>query len=204
MPASARMVQQPAPVPVPGETGLIGYANWENYLRLDKALESTGHRVRFFKGRIEVMSISKKHEFIKIAISHLIAAYCLWADIDFQGFGSATQREEGKAGGEPDESYTFGLEVPDKPELIVEVGLTSGGIDKVELWRELGAKEVWVWQNERLQGFARAADDTFESITHSRLLAGLDLALIEAFATVQPVSQALKGFRARLDARASA
>ena len=86
-------------------------------------------------------------------------------------------------------------------QLIVEIGLTSGGIDKVGIWRALGAKEVWVWQNAHLQGFAREADDSFVPITQSRLLAGLELSLVEEFASVQPVSLAKRGFRERLEAR---
>ncbi len=197
--ATSRLVSKP--VPAPGETALVGLSDWDTYLRLDEALEGSGQRVRFFNGQIEIMSISTKHEFLKVAISHLIAAYCDWLGIDFQGWGSSTQRQKGMAGAEPDESFTFGLELPDKPELIVEVGLTSGGIDKIELWRALGAKEVWVWQNDRLQGFAREADDTFVPTTQSRLLAGLELSLVEEFAIVQPVSRALRGFRERLGTR---
>jgi Uma2 family endonuclease len=187
-------------MPAPGETVVVGLGNWASYIALDRALEGRGYRVRYFKGLLEIMSISFKHESIKSHIGMLVEAFCLWANIDFQIWGSTTQRKEDLAGGEPDESYTFGLEQKDKPELVIEVGLTSGGIDKLEFWSELGAKEVWIWQNNALHGFSRGADDVFHPVTTSLLLPGLKLEMVEEFTRMKPSSQAVRAFRLKLEA----
>jgi Uma2 family endonuclease len=192
---ASRVVQ---PLPAPGETAVVGLCDWETYLGLDKALEKRGYRVRYFEGLLEIMSISFKHETLKSHIGCLVEAFCLWAGIDFQVWGSTTQRKEGVAGGEPDESYTFGAERKDKPELVIEVALTSGGIDKLEFWGALGAQEVWIWQNNRLHAFVRSTDGSFQPATASRFLPKLPLALVEKFAAVEPTSRAVREFRESL------
>jgi Uma2 family endonuclease len=197
--AASRVVQ---PMPAPGETALVGLGDWATYLSLDKVLSRSGHRVRYFNGVLEIMSISFKHESLSGNIGRLLEEFCQFAGIDYQIWGSTTQAREGSAAGEPDESYTFGIESKDRPELIIEVGLSSGGIDKLEFWATLGAKEVWVWQNDRLHGFARAADDRFHPVTVSQLLPGLSLALVQEFAVIQPSSRAVRAFRDRLQTTA--
>jgi hypothetical protein len=99
-----------------------------------------------------------------------------------------------------DESYTFAPGKKDRPDLVIEVALSSGGIDKLEFWSALGAAEVWIWQNNRLHGFARGAGEAFEPITASTLLPGLPLELVHECAALQPASQAVKTFKERLTA----
>ncbi len=196
---ASRIVQ---PLPAPGEKVMVGLGDWAIYQSLDKALSRKGHRVRYFNGVLEIMTISFRHESLSGNIGRLLEAFCQHIGTDFQIWGSTTQTKEGSAGGEPDESYTFGLEPKDKPDLVIEVGLSSGGIDKLEFWAALGAKEVWIWQNERLHGFARGSDDSFQPITGSQLLPGLDLALVQEFAIIQPSSRAVREFRERLQTTA--
>ncbi len=198
LPAS-RIVQ---PLPAPGENVMVGLGDWAIYQSLDKVLSGHGHRVRYFKGVLEIMTISFRHESLSGNIGRLLEAFCQHIGVDFQIWGSTTQSKEGSAGGEPDESYTFGLEPKDKPDLVIEVALSSGGIDKLEFWAALGAKEVWIWQNDRLHGFARTADDHFEPVTVSVLLPGLSLALVQEFASIQPSSRAVRGFREKLQTAA--
>lgn len=195
--SSSRVVQ---PMPAPGETAVVGLSDWATYLRLDEALTKTGHRVRYFNGILEIISISFPHDSMSRRFGLLVSAYCDFRGIDFETWGSTTQKQEGLAAGEPDESFTFGTEKKDKPELIIEVGLSSGGIDKLELWAALGAKEAWIWQNDRLHGFARSSDGPFQPMTESRLLPGLKLEWIEAHARLQPSSQAVRAFREYLQA----
>lgn len=188
------------PLPASGEATSVGITNWQSYLGLDRALEDRGYRVRFFNGIIEIMSISFHHDSISRTIGHLIAAFCDFAGLDWQAWGSTTQRKKGIAGSEPDESFTFGSAHKDKPDLVVEIGLTSGGIDKVELWKALGAKEIWIWQHGGLHGFARASESkNFHPIAESTLLKGLKLSLIQEFAGMQPSSKAVREFRAKLE-----
>lgn len=190
------------PMPAPGEHASVGYGDWATYVGLSDALQDCGYRVQYFKGVIEIMGISFDHESLGALggrIGSLVEAFCLWAGIDFEICGSTTQRKEDSAGAEADESYTFGQEPKDKPELVIEVALTSGSIDKLELWKELGAKEAWIWQNNRLHGFFRSEGADFQPITESVQLPGLKLPLVEEFARMRPSSKAVREFRRKLE-----
>jgi len=196
---ASRVVQ---PLPAPGENVMVGLGDWAIYQSLDKVLSRKGHRVRYFNGVLEIMTISFRHESLSGNIGRLLEAFCNSKEIDFQIWGSTTQIKDGSAGGEPDESYTFGLEPKDKPDLVIEVALSSGAIDKLEFWAALGAQEVWIWQNDRLHGFARTDDDHFQPVTSSHLLPGLSLAMVQEFASIQPSSRAVREFRERLQTTA--
>jgi Uma2 family endonuclease len=39
---------------------------------------------------------------------------------------------------------------PQRPDLAIEVIWTSGGLDKREIYRALGVREVWFWRKGRL------------------------------------------------------
>jgi Uma2 family endonuclease len=53
------------------------------------------------------------------------------------------QARQGAA--EADECYIFGVDRKDRPDLAIEVVWTSGGLDKLEVYRRLGVGEVWYW-----------------------------------------------------------
>jgi Uma2 family endonuclease len=52
---------------------------------------------------------------------------------------------------EPDECYLVGDQSRDTPDLAIEVIWTSGGLDKLEIYRRLGVGEVWIWKEEKIQ-----------------------------------------------------
>jgi Uma2 family endonuclease len=188
------------PMPGPGESALVGMADWSMYERLTEQLPDSGLRIRYFHGLLELMSLSFEHESLSAHIGRLVEIFCMENGLDYQVWGSTTQRKEGQAGGEPDESYSFGSGKKTQPELIIEVALSSGGIDKLEFWATFGAKEVWIWQNNRLHGFAREKGRPFEPIMESRLLPGLKLEWIQECAVMEPTSRAVKSFREKLPA----
>ncbi len=96
------------------------------------------------------MSPSRRHESRKTRIGYLLVIYFLEADINYFPFGSTTLRREEESGGtEPDEAYCIGAD-KEFPDQAIEVIVTSGGINKLEVYRRLNVKEVWFWQNDRV------------------------------------------------------
>ncbi|MFZ4765019.1 MAG: hypothetical protein ACOYMN_08695, partial [Roseimicrobium sp.] len=59
------------PMQAPGESMFNGLSDWESYLALDRALAERGFRVRYFKGQIEIMSISFQHDTLSRIIGRL-------------------------------------------------------------------------------------------------------------------------------------
>src|SRR6185295_16941410 len=52
-----------------------------------------------------------------------------------------------------DESWCLGQE-KEFPDLVLEIALTSGGVNKLELYRRLQVPEVWFWRMNTLEMFA--------------------------------------------------
>jgi Uma2 family endonuclease len=90
--------------------------------------------------------------------------------------------------------------------LAIEVVITSGGINRLELYRRLGVREVWFWQNNNFSIYHLGEEipsqfvSTFgyEQITYSELLPDLDINLLaECVRNPNPLAAA-KEFRQRL------
>ena len=118
-------------------------------------------------------------------------------DIPLFGYGSTTFRKEEKAAGlEPDECYCRGgdREIPD---IALEVVVTHGAIDKLEAYRGLGVREVWVFEKGVFRVLALHGE-TYEAVAASEILPEVDLAQIARYASQPDQHAALRAFRADL------
>ena len=175
---------------------MVGLGDWDSYLNMDQLCAKRGMRVRFHRGIIEVMRISFPHESLKFVLGRMVTAWCDIQGIDYNAWGSTTQRVEGVMGGEPDDSFSFGEELKARPDLFIEVALTSGGIDKLEFWSEIKAAEVWIWENKKLHAFVLSGKG-YQPVSRSKVLPGIDLKLIEELAEMKPHSKAVREFQKR-------
>ncbi len=80
---------------------------------------------------------------------------------------------------------------------MIEVVWTSGGIDKLEIYKQLGIAEVWFWIDGKLDVHA-LRDGRYERTSTSQWLPGLDLALMCSFLDRRSVHLAKRDFRAAL------
>lgn len=179
-------------------------ASWADYERM-LALRGEGSvpRLTYLEGTLEIMSPSRSHESIKSVIGCLVEAWCLEHDVEFSPYGSWTLKDEAEErGAEPDECYVFGLDTdPERPDLAIEVVWTSGRIDKLEVYRKLGVREVWYWQKGRITPYVlRGA--RYRAAKRSKALPKLDLDELSRFVDLAPpVSAALRAYRAALRQR---
>ncbi|MGH7971984.1 MAG: Uma2 family endonuclease, partial [Limisphaerales bacterium] len=112
--------------------------------------------------------------------------------------GQATLRSGlEKAGAEPDESWCLGPE-KDSPDLVLEVALTSGGVNKLELYSRFNVPEVWFWRESRLEIFALESSGGYIRSRFSRLFPGLDITLLERCVAIRSWQQARQSFRGGL------
>lgn len=156
-----------------------------------------GARVSYLDGLLEVMTLSLEHESRKSHIGQFVELYLDHIGIEFFSHGSATLEKELKsAGKEPDESYCF-HEQKKNPDLVIEVAITRGGIDTLELYRRWQIPEVWIWQKNRLHVFV--FDGTkYHPAEASRWFPKLNLALLETCARMESTSEARRKFRQAL------
>lgn len=175
-------------------------ATWVDFQRmLEIKAERSIPRVSFSLGNLQLMSPSRSHEFIKFVIGRLVEVYCSVKQIEFSGYGGWTlERKHLDRGVEPDECYVFGTNPnAELPDLAIEVIWTSGGIDKLEIYRALGVKEVWLWRAGRLSAHILQNDRYVESSV-SAILPGLDLDHLARFIDRPTASQSIREFRATL------
>lgn len=160
--------------------------------------DSAGVRMTYLEGELELMSPSVHHEGIKTVLARLVEAYAEERELELNGFGSWTVKEELEARGvEPDECYILGPEEKPVPDLAIEVIWTSGGIDKLAVYQGLGVPEVWLWQKGRISVY-RLHEQGYVAVDRSVLLPELDLDLLLRFLDLQHQTRAVRAFRQAL------
>lgn len=144
-------------------------------------------RISYLEGELELMSPSADHEMIKSRIRQLIEAYAAHRGIDLWPVGSWTVRKApARRGVEPDECYTLGdPRLKSIPDLAIEVVWTSGGLDKLDIYRGLGVGEVWFWHDHEIDAYV-LRNGQYQTSAASEVLPGLDLALVARLATASP------------------
>lgn len=161
---------------------LLYNVSWEQLEQLDVALAGTNARLTYLDGILEIMSpLSDDHEDRKKTVAMLLEVYMRTKSIRFYGRGSATiGKKEDKTRREPDESYNLGTKklIPD---LILEVTVTSGGINKLEIYQRLKVPEVWFWEDGLLSVYSLQGD-SYIKVTKSILLPDLNLDLLAKYA----------------------
>ncbi|WP_107668112.1 Uma2 family endonuclease [Cyanothece sp. BG0011] len=169
--------------------------SWEEYQQfLDSLGDDATYRTIYLEGVLEIMSPSRGHEVSKRNIGRLLEVYLEVAEIDFWGLGSTTLWiEKGQAGKEPDECYCLQTD-KELPDLAIEVIVTSGNIKILEVYRRLRIKEVWLWQDEKLEIYC-LENDQYSPQENSQLLPSLDLNLLCQFIDHPNPRLAMKQFR---------
>lgn len=154
--------------------------SWSQLQAIETAFENVaGVRFTYLDKTLEIRTNSPEHEDAKSTISLLIEAYMREKGIRFYRRGGPTLgSEEQNAKKEPDESYN--LETKKSiPELVIEVIFTSGGINKLELYKRIGVPEVWFWEDGLLKLYRWRQN--YEQIERSELLPDLDIALLSRY-----------------------
>jgi len=180
---------------------LLSNVPWATYVMLRDTVDSPGLRMTYLEGRLEIMSPSRSHEVSKKQIARLLELYCLERDIPLYGYGSTTfRKEEEKRGLEPDECYCRGEDRP-VPDIALEVVVTAPAIDKLEVYRGLGVREIWVFRQGKFQLFTLRGRQ-YEPLARSEVFPEVELERIAHYAGDADQHAALRAFRDELRATA--
>ncbi len=178
-----------------GKSGaLLSNVTWETLEKLDVELAETGARLTYLDGYLEIMApLSDAHEEPKNTLGQILEIYMRIKNIRFYGRGSTTigMKELG-ARKEPDESYCLGTR-KSVPDLAIEVIVTSGGIDTLEIYRRVGVGEVWFWEDGVISVYCLRSTG-YELVSKSELLPELDLRLIEFYSRMSDQYDAVNDF----------
>ncbi|HYI10146.1 MAG TPA: Uma2 family endonuclease [Thermoanaerobaculia bacterium] len=195
----------PAPILVPQDRShdpdqrvILGGIDWWQFeaflaIRGDRA----GVRVTYLEGQLEIMSASRTHEWRAKLISRLLETYADETGLVFEGYGSLTMRNPpNQRGIEPDECYAVGA-AKESPDLVVDVIWTDGGLDKLNVYRGLGVREVWIWMKEDLKAY-ELRGGAYVEILHSVVIPGLSPSFIAGFLDSETQTEAVRKLRAAL------
>ena len=174
---------------------LIDGLSWREFKVVEQLLSRPGVRLSFLDGVLEIRRMpGKKHETVKERIGSLLDLYLLQMGIDYQPTGSMTlESPSGLVKREADKSYRLGAN-RELPDLVVEVVVTSGGIDKLEAYKRLQIAEVWFWENSRLRLYS-LGDDGYAEVDRSFVLPDLDIVLLARCINIENHLQAMREFR---------
>ncbi len=124
---------------------------WREFKAVEQLLDRPGYRLSFLDGLLEIRQMpGEPHETVRERIGALLEFFLLMAGFDFTPTGSMTLENEAVAvKREADKSYKL---APDRrlPDLAIEVVFSSGGINKLEAYKRLKIKEVWFWEDGRV------------------------------------------------------
>lgn len=177
---------------------LIDGLTWREFKAVEQLIDRPGVRLSFLDGVLEIRRMpGKKHETVKERLGTLLDTYLEFAGYDYTPTGSMTlESEAGKVKREADKSYELapGRECPD---LAIEIVVTSGGINKLEVYKRLQIPEVWFWEKGKLAVYAWRTDGYVE-IQRSQVLPALDIELLTRCIHIPNHVQAVKEFRQAL------
>jgi Uma2 family endonuclease len=172
---------------------------WSQFELVESSFSDIGGvKFAYLDGILEIMAPSPDHEDYKSTISMLLEAYMRKVGIRFYARGSATLGSK-EIGGrkEPDESYNFGAKKP-IPDLVIEVIITSGGIDLLQLYQRLEVPEVWLWQDGTIELYRLECN--YQKIDRSHFLPDLDLTILAKYINYHDQYDAVTEFANELNA----
>ena len=174
---------------------LISDLTWREFKAVEQLIERPGLRLSFLDGVLEIRKMpGKKHETIKERIGALLEIYLEFLELDFTPTGSVTlENEFEKVKKEGDKSYELGANSK-RADLVIEVVVSSGGINKLEAYKRLQIPEVWFWMNDKLL-FYSLGNEGYEAVSKSQLLPSLDVDLLMGCINIENHTQALREFR---------
>jgi len=176
----------------------VSWAEYEALLAMRG--EKSVPRITYLEGEVELMSPSRDHEELKTLLARLVEAWALETGIELNGYGQWTLKESREErGAEPDECYVVGDHDVERPDFAIEVVWTSGGIQKLEVYRRLGVREVWYFEKGELT-FRALRGDRYEQVPRSEVLPTFDPDLVVPFMAERNQTRAVRGLLAAMRA----
>jgi Uma2 family endonuclease len=190
----------PTIAPIPTEQRLLlEGVSWQQYELLLATLgdDFPALRLSYVEGCLEIMTTSPLHEELKSTIRMLLEAFFQTFGIRYHCLGSATFRKMAKQRGlEPDECYCFGQK-KEFPDLAIEIVLTSGLVDKLDIYWGLGVTEVWVWEAGQFRIY-HLREDRYEQMISSELLPNCDIQMLARSVKPEEQFDAVMAYREHL------
>ena len=196
----------------PFENRFVTDTDWDGYNRFLDAVGERRIRVTYDGTMVELITPSRRHEYLKTILSTLLECLMDEWDVDFEPGGNTTfKRVLKKKGLEPDECYwiaswreTLGqwdADTMPAPDLAIEVEVSRSVLDRLSIYAALGVPELWRVGEEGSLSVWCLGDGAYRQCEESPSFPGLPLGLLAEFlgqAGELPASRLVKSFRQAL------
>ncbi len=135
---------------------VISAVSWRDYELIGRVFQDRPIKITYDRGRLEIMTLSFKHERRKHLLRKLLDALVEELHVEILGAGGMTfKRKKKKKGLEPDECFwiqhevvmrgkkEFNIETDPPPDLVLEVEITRSVLDRLGIYAALNVPEVW-------------------------------------------------------------
>jgi Uma2 family endonuclease len=149
-----------------GSFVILDGISWDTYERLSADLNNRGgYHLTYNGGVLEIMVMSSEHEESGEFFPSLMQILCEEFEFDLRSLGSTTFRKGNEKGFEADACFyiqsaplikgrkKITLENDPPPDVVVEVDITHGSLDKFPIYQSMNIKEVWRCEKNKWEVF---------------------------------------------------
>ncbi|QDZ39013.1 Uma2 family endonuclease [Euhalothece natronophila Z-M001] len=167
--------------------------SWETFNQLLEDLgDNRNKRLTYYQKTLQVMSPLGQHENNNRFIDDLIRAITDELGLNLKKFGSLTLKSKPlQQGVEADSCHyiknefrvrgkqKIDLEIDPPPDLVLEIDITSGSLNKLPIYANFRVPEVWQYKGDQLKVFLLEEESkTYQEVKASKIFPFLDLNLI--------------------------
>lgn len=175
---------------------ILSNISWQTFEQLLKELgDKRSTRLAYNEGFLEIMTPLGRHENNNRFIDDLIRAITDELNLNLKKFGSLTlKRSERLKGAEPDSCYyiqneplvrnkqDIDLDQDPPPDLVLEIDITSGSMDKLPIYAAIGVPELWRYDGNKLEVFVlQKLEGIYLSVSNSPTFPWLSMDVIPRF-----------------------
>ena len=193
---------------------ILSYISWQTFEQLLKELgDKRASRLAYDEGLLEIMTPLGRHENNNRFIESLIGVIADELNLNLKRFGSLTLKRKKKLkGAEPDSCYylqneplvrskqEIDLDNDPPPDLVLEIDITSGSLDKRPIYAAIGVPEFWRYDGNKLEVFVlQSSGGDYQQVTQSLTFPWMSLDVIPRFirqSLVDGETATLRAFRA--------
>jgi Uma2 family endonuclease len=193
---------------------ILSNVSWQTFEQLLKDLgDKRATRLAYNDGLLEIMTPLGPHENNNRFIDDLIRAIADELNLNLKKFGSLTLKRAKKLkGAEPDSCYyiqneplvrskqEIDLDKDPPPDLVLEVDMSSGSMDKQPIYAAIGVPELWRYNGNKLEVFVlELSNQEYKKVNQSPTFPWMPLDIIPRFirqSLVDGETATLRAFRA--------
>lgn len=192
---------------------ILSNISWQTFEQILKELgDNRSTRLAYNKGFLEIMTPLGPHENNNRFIDDLVRAITDELNLNMKKFGSLTMKRSKKLkGAEPDSCYylqneplvrskqEIDLDKDPPPDLVLEIDMSSGSLDKLPIYAAIGVPELWRYDGNKLEVFVlQQLDGEYEAVSNSPTFPWMEMEVIPRFlrqSLVDGETATLRAFR---------